>query len=333
MAHKKGLGSSRNGRDSNAKRLGVKVFAGQPVTGGEIIVRQRGTRFKPGDGVASDATIRSTPGPRAWSSSRTAGADASSRSSTDRSAEARAPVATTGPPPPDDRSHLGRPDEAPLGRRTDVSPSWSASGKYPPQVIGFGERSSDSITGGVDSVVPPSEGLTEPRRTGMPSREPSSGTPDSPFRDCTLRSARDRVRHDDVWRVRRRDACRRTLLHSLRQPVERGCPSCGAPVAAGARFCMQCGASVAGMAPTAATKTAVEPAKPGQGAERRLVSVLFADLVGFTTLSEHRDPEVVRDLLELVLRTVPGRDRALRRHGGEVHRRCGDGGVGDTGGA
>ncbi len=51
MAHKKGLGSSRNGRDSNAKRLGVKVFAGQTVTGGEIIVRQRGTRFHPGDGV------------------------------------------------------------------------------------------------------------------------------------------------------------------------------------------------------------------------------------------------------------------------------------------
>jgi large subunit ribosomal protein L27 len=51
MAHKKGLGSSRNGRDSNAKRLGVKIFAGQVVTGGEIIVRQRGTRFKPGDGV------------------------------------------------------------------------------------------------------------------------------------------------------------------------------------------------------------------------------------------------------------------------------------------
>jgi large subunit ribosomal protein L27 len=51
MAHKKGLGSSRNGRDSNAKRLGVKTFAGQQVTGGEIIVRQRGTRFKPGAGV------------------------------------------------------------------------------------------------------------------------------------------------------------------------------------------------------------------------------------------------------------------------------------------
>ena len=51
MAHKKGLGSSRNGRDSNPKMLGVKVFAGQSVSGGEIIVRQRGTRFRAGDGV------------------------------------------------------------------------------------------------------------------------------------------------------------------------------------------------------------------------------------------------------------------------------------------
>jgi large subunit ribosomal protein L27 len=59
MAHKKGLGSSRNGRDSNAKRLGVKLFAGQQVTGGEIIVRQRGTRFNPGPGtgIGSDDTI------------------------------------------------------------------------------------------------------------------------------------------------------------------------------------------------------------------------------------------------------------------------------------
>jgi large subunit ribosomal protein L27 len=59
MAHKKGLGSSRNGRDSNAQRLGVKVFAGQVVTGGEIIVRQRGTRFKPGEGagIGKDDTI------------------------------------------------------------------------------------------------------------------------------------------------------------------------------------------------------------------------------------------------------------------------------------
>jgi large subunit ribosomal protein L27 len=62
MAHKKGLGSSRNGRDSNPKMLGVKVFAGQTVNGGEIIVRQRGTRFRPGDGVGigRDHTIFAT---------------------------------------------------------------------------------------------------------------------------------------------------------------------------------------------------------------------------------------------------------------------------------
>ncbi|MBI4751197.1 MAG: 50S ribosomal protein L27 [Acidobacteria bacterium] len=59
MAHKKGVGSSRNGRDSNAKRLGVKRFGGQFVTGGSILVRQRGTRYKPGNnvGIGSDDTL------------------------------------------------------------------------------------------------------------------------------------------------------------------------------------------------------------------------------------------------------------------------------------
>ena len=51
MAHKKGLGSSKNGRDSNAQRLGVKAFGGETVTGGSILVRQRGTTFKPGENV------------------------------------------------------------------------------------------------------------------------------------------------------------------------------------------------------------------------------------------------------------------------------------------
>ena len=51
MAHKKGLGSSKNGRDSNAQRLGVKAFGGQLVPGGSILVRQRGTPFKPGVNV------------------------------------------------------------------------------------------------------------------------------------------------------------------------------------------------------------------------------------------------------------------------------------------
>ena len=62
MAHKKGLGSSRNGRESNPNMLGVKVFAGQRVHGGEIIVRQRGTKFWPGDGtgIGRDHTIFAT---------------------------------------------------------------------------------------------------------------------------------------------------------------------------------------------------------------------------------------------------------------------------------
>ena len=51
MAHKKGVGSSRNGRDSNAQMLGIKRFGGQFVTAGSILVRQRGTRFRPGTNV------------------------------------------------------------------------------------------------------------------------------------------------------------------------------------------------------------------------------------------------------------------------------------------
>jgi large subunit ribosomal protein L27 len=59
VAHKKGAGTSRNGRDSEAKRLGVKVFAGQVIPAGSIIVRQRGTRFRPGlgTGIGVDHTI------------------------------------------------------------------------------------------------------------------------------------------------------------------------------------------------------------------------------------------------------------------------------------
>jgi large subunit ribosomal protein L27 len=59
MAHKKGQGSSRNGRDSNAQRLGVKAFGGETVPGGAILVRQRGTRFNPGRnvGIGKDDTL------------------------------------------------------------------------------------------------------------------------------------------------------------------------------------------------------------------------------------------------------------------------------------
>jgi large subunit ribosomal protein L27 len=62
MAHKKGLGSSKNGRDSQSKRLGVKVFDGQTVKSGMIVVRQRGTRFQagPGAGLGRDHTIFAT---------------------------------------------------------------------------------------------------------------------------------------------------------------------------------------------------------------------------------------------------------------------------------
>jgi large subunit ribosomal protein L27 len=62
MAHKKGVGSSRNGRDSNAQRLGVKRFGGELVTAGSILVRQRGTRFQPGTNVGKggDDTLFAT---------------------------------------------------------------------------------------------------------------------------------------------------------------------------------------------------------------------------------------------------------------------------------
>ena len=62
MAHKKGLGSSRNGRDSNPKMLGVKIFDGQTVNAGMILVRQRGTKFRPGTGagIGRDHTIFAT---------------------------------------------------------------------------------------------------------------------------------------------------------------------------------------------------------------------------------------------------------------------------------
>lgn len=62
MAHKKGVGSTDNGRDSNSNRLGVKLFGGQSVIAGNIIVRQRGTKFHPGNGVGigKDFTIFAT---------------------------------------------------------------------------------------------------------------------------------------------------------------------------------------------------------------------------------------------------------------------------------
>ena len=62
MAHKKGSGTSRNGRDSAGRRLGVKAFGGETVTAGSILVRQRGTRFRPGEnvGMGKDHTLYAT---------------------------------------------------------------------------------------------------------------------------------------------------------------------------------------------------------------------------------------------------------------------------------
>ena len=62
MAHKKGAGSTKNGRDSNSKRLGVKIYGNQPAQAGNIIIRQRGLTFKPGKGVSvgKDYTIFAT---------------------------------------------------------------------------------------------------------------------------------------------------------------------------------------------------------------------------------------------------------------------------------
>lgn len=62
MAHKKGTGSTRNGRDSNAKRLGVKRYGGESVTAGSIIIRQRGTKIHPGNNVGrgNDDTLYAT---------------------------------------------------------------------------------------------------------------------------------------------------------------------------------------------------------------------------------------------------------------------------------
>ncbi len=71
MAHKKGASSTRNGRDSNAQRLGVKRFGGQIVNAGEIIVRQRGTHFHPGSASVAVATTRCSHSSRVrWSSGR-----------------------------------------------------------------------------------------------------------------------------------------------------------------------------------------------------------------------------------------------------------------------
>ena len=104
------------------------------------------------------------------------------------------------------------------------------------------------------------------------------------------------------------------------------CASCGTANPPGQRFCGSCGTTLA--ADAAASPSTAETTPSAPTTERRLVSVLFADLVGFTTLSESRDPEDVRELLSRYFDDEPPDRRALRRRGREVHRRRRHGRVG-----
>jgi class 3 adenylate cyclase/tetratricopeptide (TPR) repeat protein len=104
-------------------------------------------------------------------------------------------------------------------------------------------------------------------------------------------------------------------------PTQQGCPVCSAAVVPGAKFCLECGTALNGGVADAAAAFGAAGAIVVPVSERRLVSVLFADLVGFTTLSEHRDPEEVRDLLSRYF----DRCRSLiERHGGIVEKFIGD---------
>jgi class 3 adenylate cyclase len=101
--------------------------------------------------------------------------------------------------------------------------------------------------------------------------------------------------------------------------LARPCPTCGSPNAPAAKFCGECGTALAepAEAPAPGPRSRREPAI----AERRLVTILFADLVGFTTLSESRDPEDVRDLLT---RYFEATGRIVERYGGIVEKFIGD---------
>src|SRR6266568_3807892 len=102
-------------------------------------------------------------------------------------------------------------------------------------------------------------------------------------------------------------------------PLVRACPACGNPLKGGEKFCGECGTRLEAATPPAAATG--EGPLPQPEAERRLVSVLFLDLVGFTTLSESRDPEEVRDLLSRYFATCRG---LIERYGGTVEKFIGD---------
>ena len=125
MAHKKGLGSSKNGRDSQSKRLGVKLFDGQEVKAGMILVRQRGTRFRPGDGagIGRDDTIFAKRAAASCSAPAGSAARSRSRSKTSLSTDVAFvahPAASSMPLPRDQTARcrvLGRARSTSLGAR------------------------------------------------------------------------------------------------------------------------------------------------------------------------------------------------------------------------
>ena len=100
-----------------------------------------------------------------------------------------------------------------------------------------------------------------------------------------------------------------------------GCPSCGTPIVSGARFCLNCGTQVGAPAQTSGGPAAVTQPTRQAEAERRLVSVMFADLVGYTTLAEGSDAEDARDLLT---RYFDLASEIVSRYGGIVEKFIGD---------
>jgi class 3 adenylate cyclase/tetratricopeptide (TPR) repeat protein len=111
----------------------------------------------------------------------------------------------------------------------------------------------------------------------------------------------------------------RKFCHECGEPLAAVCPSCGAANVPGHKFCGECGATLTASAGSAASTTPAPVVVPS--AERRLVSVLFADLVGFTTLSETRDSEEVRDLLSRYFDTSR---QIIGRYGGNIEKFIGD---------
>jgi class 3 adenylate cyclase/tetratricopeptide (TPR) repeat protein len=117
------------------------------------------------------------------------------------------------------------------------------------------------------------------------------------------------------------NAAGRSFCRECGAPLSAGCPSCGAPNEAAAKFCGSCGTRLGAGMPTSAPSAGAPGPTTAAIAERRVVTVLFVDLVGFTTLAEDRDPEAVRDLLSRYFETA---GEIVRRYGGTIEKFIGD---------